>query len=238
MQWHIGTSGYHYDDWKGAFYPEKMKKADWLPFYAEHFNTVEINNTFYGTPSPKTLNRWYESTPSDFEFTVKGNRYVTHIKRLLDPKQGVNNMYKTIEPLKEKTRCILWQLPASIKYNHDRLVRFADACSRQYVNVIEFRDPSWFTDEVMDILRKEELTFCMISAPDNLPETATTTTDTAYLRFHGKKEWYRHLYSEKEILHWVRKVSGTRAKEVYVYFNNDYETHAITNARQLRQMVS
>lgn len=231
MKWHTGTSGFHYDDWKELFYPIEVKKKDWLSYYATHFETVEINNTFYGTPSEKTVQGWYDKTPDEFLFTIKGNRYVTHINRLKDPEEGVSNVYHSIEPLREKVGCVLWQLPGSLTIDCHRLRKFAAACSHAYTNVVEFRDPSWYTDEVLAILEAHKLTYCMISAPDNLPELATATSEVGYLRFHGKKEWYRYAYSEKELLHWIRKVSGTRVNEAYVYFNNDYEANAIKNAR-------
>jgi uncharacterized protein YecE (DUF72 family) len=233
MEWHIGTSGYYYKDWKEKFYPSGMKKENWLPYYAKFFKTVEINNTFYGTPSVKTLERWYEITPSGFQFTVKGNRFVTHVKRLNHIEESIHSFYQAITPLKEKIRCVLWQLPASLHYQKDRLINFARACSNNYVNVLEFRHTSWFQNEVMDILKKYNLTLCLISAPDNLPELTTTTSKVTYLRFHGKTDWYNYIYSLEELRHWKLQIEKTPANEAYVYFNNDYNANAITNAQQL-----
>ncbi len=238
MKWHIGTSGYYYNHWKELFYPKKLKKENWLPFYARHFSTVEINNTFYGVPSVKTLNRWYETTPPSFLFTIKGNRYVTHVKRLLDPAEGMRSVYETIEPLKEKVRCVLWQLPGSLAYNKERLMAFAQACSHQYENVIEFRHTSWFTKDVFEILRKKKIAFCAVSAPGELPDLATKTTKIAYIRFHGHSNWYQDLYSENELRQWVFKISGTGAEEVFAYFNNDHQAHAIQNAQDIQRITA
>lgn len=238
MKYYIGTSGFHYDDWKGEFYPEDLPQKEWLSYYAERFNTVEINNSFYKVPSRDTLRHWKDQTPVSFRFTMKGSRYVTHMKKLKDPKDGMNNFYKAIEPLQEKTKCVLWQLPGNLHYHPEKLEEMGKYASRDYLNVVEFRHDSWFNDECMEILEKNKLAYCMISAPDNLPELATKTMNTAYLRFHGKKEWYRHLYTKKDLQKWLQKLGGVKPEEVYVYFNNDYEANAIKNARQLQEMTS
>ncbi len=200
MNFHIGTSGFYYDDWKKIFYPEDLKKKDWLSYYAEHFKTVEINNTFYNIPKKTSFEKWYADTPPDFKFTLKGNRYTTHIKKMHDVKDSMKTFYDAITPLAEKTSCVLWQLPSSVHFDKDKLIAFGEACSNGYINVLEFRHASWFTEECLNILRKYHIAYCMISTPIDLPEWALQTTDTAYLRFHGKdpKNWYKYDYSDKE----------------------------------------
>src|SRR6056297_4247126 len=111
---YIGCSGYHYDDWHGPFYPEGMKKEEWLSFYAEKFNSVEINNSFYNIPEKSTLKSWKEQTPEHFRFTLKGSRYITHMKKLKDPETHVKRFLEGIEPLADKIGCILWQLPGNL----------------------------------------------------------------------------------------------------------------------------
>lgn len=239
MTSYIGTSGFYYDDWKGAFYPEVLKKNEWLPYYAREFRTVEINNTFYHTPRKSSFEKWYKDTPYNFKFTLKGSRYVTHQKKLNDPQEGTGNFYKAISPLAEKTDCILWQLPGNFHFDKEKLENFAKACSKDYVNVMEFRHTSWFTQECYDILDKYKLAFCMISAPGNLPETVLQTCRTAYLRFHGKdaKNRYHYHYSKKELETWANRLKKLNPQRVFIYFNNDYDTNAIDNARTLKELL-
>lgn len=240
MNTFIGCSGFHYEHWEGSFYPEELSKSEWLPYYAEHFNTVEINNSFYNLPEREDVTHWYEQTPDDFRFTMKGSRYVTHMKKLVDDedtREGVKTFYDTAETLKEKLGSILWQLPGNQHRDDDKLETFCSTLSSDFTNVMEFRHPSWFTEEVLDILSNHQVSYCIISAPGDLPEVAHTTTDTAYLRFHGKEEWYRYLYSEKEMKQWAQKVQKLEAETAYLYFNNDAETNAIENARQIKEKL-
>ena len=236
MEKRIGCSGYHYDDWKGDFYPKDLPKKKWIEYYAEHFDTVELNNTFYNLPEKKTFKNWYDRTPDNFEFTVKGSRYITHMKKLKDVKTSVDDFYDAISPLQEKTGCILWQLPGNLHKNTGKLKQFCQWLSKSYKNVIEFRHNSWFDEEVYDILRKYKVIFCMISAPGDLEENTLNTTDTSYLRFHGKKEWYKYLYTEKELKSWKDRIESQDISGLYIYFNNDYDANSIKNARQIKEM--
>ena len=240
MKSYVGTSGYYYKDWKGTFYPEGLAQKDWLSYYAKQFKTVEINNSFYKTPTKKTFEAWKEATPDDFKFTLKGSRYVTHLKKLNDPKEGVYSFYEAIEPLSEKTDCVLWQLPPFLHFDAEKLKKFAAACSSEYANVMEFRHHSWFNEECYDILRSKKLSICMLSTSDDLPEETLQTGQVAYLRFHGKdkNQRYRYLYSQQELKDWARKVTSLNPNRIYIYFNNDYNANAITNGRQLVEMLS
>lgn len=236
---YIGTSGFYYNDWKDTFYPEDLAKKDWLPFYSKHFETVEINNTFYNTPQKSTFEKWRENTPVNFRFTLKGSRYVTHIKKLSEPKEGVTNFYKAIEPLTEKTDCVLWQLPPNLHFNAQKLKGFASSCSSNYANIMEFRHRSWFTDECYDILREYQLGVSMLSTSDDFPEEIMHTGHTAYLRFHGKdkKQRYRYLYSKEELQQWAERIKSLNPHRIFIYFNNDFEGNAIKNARQMKEML-
>lgn len=237
MEKYIGCSGFHYKDWKGDFYPEKLPKSKWLEYYAERFNTVEINNTFYGTPSEKTFKNWHDSTPDEFRFTVKGNRYITHLKKMKDVKNQVAEFYQTISPLQQKVECVLWQLPGNQHKDTEKLSAFCQWLEPSFVNVIEFRHNSWFCDEVYDILRSNTVSFCMISAPGELKEDVEATTDSAYIRFHGKEEWYKYLYTENEIKQWTEKIKNLDISTLYVYFNNDYGGNSITNAMKFKELT-
>ncbi len=236
---HIGCSGFSYKDWKGKFYPEDLAQKKWLEFYAKEFNCVELNNTFYHTPKDSTLEKWHQETPENFRFAVKGSRYVTHTKRLLDPAETVKKVYDSSGLLKDKLGCILWQLPPSMDKDLDRLEPFIKACDNNFTNVIEFRHESWFCEEVYDILREHNISLCLISAPGDLPAVQEKTTDTVYLRFHGKSEkhWYQYDYSDKELKEWAGKIKALDPRQFYAFFNNDYRANAVKNARRFREIV-
>ncbi|HWK53580.1 MAG TPA: DUF72 domain-containing protein [Hyphomicrobiales bacterium] len=234
----IGCSGFFYTDWKGAFYPAELPQREWLRYYAESFDTVEINNSFYGMPSDAMVRGWYGKTPRDFRFTLKGSRYLTHLKRLREPHEPVTRFYAMADGLKEKLACVLWQLPRNLALDLDRLQTFCAELQPRYRNVIEFRHRSWWESQaVRDILRHHEVAFCSISAPAGLPDELVETADFAYLRFHGVTQWYRYHYSEDELRQWARRIRSLQAAEVFIYFNNDYDVHAVNNGRTLRQLL-
>lgn len=235
-----GCSGYHYDDWKELFYPKELTTGEWLPYYAKHFKTVEINNSFYRMPKKKTLQKWYGQVPGNFRFTMKGSRYITHRKKLVDDEKvrdGVKNFYEVVEVLGGKLGCILWQLPGNLHRNDEKLDTFCSRLSTNFKNVMEFRHTSWFTEPVMEILSKHGVSYCMISAPNDLPEEIMTTTDTGYVRFHGKEEWYRYDYSDEELQDWSAQLQSLSAKRVYLYFNNDAHAHAVKNGQKMRELL-
>ncbi|MFW5821569.1 MAG: DUF72 domain-containing protein [Bacteroidota bacterium] len=237
MAYYIGCSGYHYNDWRGKFYPEDLKKEEWLEYYTEHFNTVEINNTFYQIPEKKTLKEWMKTTPKDFRFAVKGSRYITHMKKLKDPEEHLDNFYEGIEALMDKTEIILWQLPGNLHKNKEKIENFCDLLNKDFKNVIEFRHKSWFDEEIYELLAKYDVISCSLSAPDDLPEELEDRTGTSYLRFHGKKEWYDYNYSKRELEKWSKKIEDSEAKDHYVYFNNDHEAHSAENAQTLKELL-
>jgi uncharacterized protein YecE (DUF72 family) len=237
MNLFIGCSGFHYRDWAGKFYPEQLPKKEWLEYYAGHFNTVEINNTFYKMPEEKTLLNWKSKTPADFKFTIKANRFFTHQKKLNTDdifRERYYSFIDTVSKLGEKLGCILWQLPANQGFDPGKLDRFCRLSDKNFSHVIEFRHLSWFEKETYDILREHGIGFCMLSAPKPLPEEVTATSATAYLRYHGKTNWYNYHYSESELDVWVQKLQNLQgAAELYIYFNNDHQAWAVENARYL-----
>lgn len=234
----FGCSGFHYDDWKDKFYPDDLPKKRWLEYYAEHFKTVEINNTFYHLPSDKTFRDWHERTPGNFRFTLKGSRYVTHVKKLNDPDEPVKNFYAKADLLKGKLGCILWQLPGKLKKNEGKIENFCKALDSGYHNAIEFRDKSWFTEEIYDILKHHKVAFCMVSAPGDLPESAVKTSGTVYLRFHGKRSWYDCDYTDEELRSWAKKLESLKSDRAYAYFNNDQHANAVKNCKRFTELVS
>ncbi len=231
----VGTSGYVYDHWRQRFYPEKLSKAKWLEFYATHFSTVELNNTFYRLPSEAALTNWHDSSPADFIFAVKVSRFITHIKRLKDAEEPVETFLSRARILGEKLVPLLYQLPPNMHRNDERLESFLSLLPRGMDHTVEFRHQSWLEDEVFAILHKYNVGFCVFDMPDiSCPLVATA--DFAYIRFHGSAGLYRSCYSDEELADWAQKLSGlaTKLKAVYIYFNNDAEAFAVKNAKTLR----
>ncbi|MBK6266459.1 DUF72 domain-containing protein [Marivirga sp. S37H4] len=238
MQTYIGCSGFHYNDWRGKFYPENLPRKEWLAYYAHHFNSVEINTTFYGLPKEATLKNWYDQVSGNFKFTLKGSRFITHIKKMTKPEESLSNFYYSIETLGGKLGCILWQLPGYIHKDMEKLGKFCQALSTDYNNVIEFRHNSWFDEEVYEVLKKYNVSFCMLSAPDDLRNDRVNTTNKAYLRFHGTEQWYSGLYSEEELKNWAKSLQEMKdLQSSYIYFNNDQKARAPENARMMQELM-
>ena len=237
MKNYTGCSGFNYDDWKGKFYPEDVPRNRWLEYYAEKFDTVEINSSFYRLPSEKTLKNWYGRVPDDFRFTLKGSRYVTHQKKLNQAGEAVKKFYERAGLLQEKLACILWQLPGNQHKDIDKLEDFCSVMSGEFLNVLEFRHNSWYDEKVYEVMNQFGVAFCIISAPDGLSEEAVKTTDHVYMRFHGRHTWYNYLYNHDELKDWARKLKNLNPGRIYAYFNNDYQAYAPGNAREFQEMI-
>ncbi len=234
-EYFIGTSGWHYDHWRRRFYPEKLPKADWLEFYARHFTTVELNNSFYRLPSEKAFANWHDSSTAGFTFAVKVSRFITHIKRLNNAGEAVANFISRAKILGGKLGPLLYQLPPSLHRNDALLESFLFALPVGMEHVIEFRHQSWLEDEVFAILRRHNIGLCVFDMP-SLTCPLLATADFAYIRFHGSDRLYSSGYSDEELADWAGRMAqlapGLRA--VYVYFNNDIEGFAVSNALTLR----
>ena len=224
----LGCSGFYYNHWKGPFYPEKLAKAKWLQYYAQNFNTLEVNNTFYRFPSEKMLKAWYQKTPENFRFTLKANRAITHSRKFHNTEQLLANFYKLAYLLQEKLLCVLFQLPPFVHKNLELLETIVDQVDFKITNVVEFRHESWWDSEVYDFMKKKGLVFCAVSASE-LPETLVKTGSAIYIRFHGKDGWYHHFYPEKELKEWADKIRRQNAQRVFCYFNNDVNANAVKN---------
>jgi uncharacterized protein YecE (DUF72 family) len=233
---HLGTSGWSYSDWRGKFYPEEMAQREWLPYYAQHFSTVEINMTFYRFPRPETLRGWLDKTPPGFALTLKANRQITHLKKIKGVKSQVRYFYFLADSLRERLGCILFQLPPSLTFDLDLLKDFLLTLSPQYKNVIEFRHESWYREEVYELLRAHNVIFCVVSAPE-LPDHIVETSEISYFRFHGRIGWYKYNYSDEELEKWSEAIKKTKAKECYIYFNNDYQAYAVWNCKKLSKLL-
>ena len=234
----VGTSGWHYDDWKGRFYPQDTPKARWFEHYAEHFDTVEINNTFYHLPKQKTFENWYERAPDGFLYTVKANRYITHIKRLKDAHEALDRFLEAAGVLRERLGPILYQLPPSMHKDPERLRAFLKLLPRRQIVVFEFRHESWYADETYELLNKFGAGFCVHDMPGT-PSPRVVTGNIIYLRFHGTTGRYRGNYRAVALEKWVQwveqNITGMRA--VFAYFNNDYNAYAVNNAKMLREQL-
>ena len=238
LHYHIGTSGWHYEHWRGRFYPEKLTKAEWLEFYASHFTTVELNNSFYRLPSEAAFTTWYNSSPANFTFAVKVSRFITHIKRLKNSEEAVENFISRAKILEEKLGPLLYQLPPNMHRNDEVLESFLSNLPRGMKHVLEFRHQSWLEEKVFEILRKYNIGLCVFDMP-SFTCPLEMTADFAYIRFHGSGELYSSCYSDKELADWAKRLTNLdiNLKAVYIYFNNDAEAFAVRNAMTLRDYL-
>jgi len=238
-QIYIGCSGFSYDHWKGAFYPEGMPKTRWLAYYCTIFSSVELNVTFYRLPKPETFAKWHAQTPADFNFCIKGSRYITHVKRLKDPAEHLERFFDAALNLKEKLKVVLWQFPPSFAINMERLTEFMQLLSKYDLkNTLEFRNRSWLTEDMYDLCRQHHVGLCMADWPEYLEELPLTS-DFVYIRRHGRSGDYAGCYTNQELEKdavRIRKYLG-EGREVFMYFNNDAFGFAPQNAQELLKIL-
>ena len=229
----IGCSGWNYDHWRhGVFYPERLPASRWLRFYAEWFDTVELNNTFYRLPRTTAAERWAAETPNDFVFAVKVSRYITHVKRLRDAGEHLPLLLERIEPLRAKLGPLLWQLPPTFRRDDDRLAEALDAFPRELRHAIEFRHESWFVPDVLALLRERNVALVVAG------RVTEPTADFAYVRFHHGERGRRGNYSDAELDEWAEWIAAwSDRRDVYAYFNNDWEGFAPRNALGLKERL-
>jgi len=234
LQYYIGTSGWHYDHWRHLFYPDKLTRAKWLEFYARHFTTVELNNSFYRLPSEEAFANWRDSSPANFTFAVKVSRFITHIKRLKNSEEPVGTFLGRAKILKQKLGPLLYQLPPNMHRDDNRLESFLSILPPGLKHVLEFRHESWLDDGVFEVLRRHNVGLCVFDMP-GLTCPLVATAEFAYIRFHGSTGLYSSCYSDEELAEWARRLAGLapEVKEAYIYFNNDAETFAVRNAMTL-----
>jgi uncharacterized protein YecE (DUF72 family) len=231
----IGCSGWNYDSWRGRLYPEGLGKPRWLERYAEVFDTVEVNSTFYRLASRQAVARWAEQTPPGFLFAVKASRYLTHIKRLREMGDGVARFLEPLEPLVEagKLGPVLWQLPPNFGRD-DALLEDALGQLPQGRNTFEFRHPSWCAPEVFEILRRHGVANTIAHHKERPWQPREITADWAFVRFHWGERGRRGNYSRAEVEAWGEQIRRWRRRvEVFAYFNNDWEGFAVENAKLL-----
>jgi uncharacterized protein YecE (DUF72 family) len=235
----IGCSGWNYGHWRGRFYPEGLPESRWLEHYAQSFDTVEVNASFYRLPTRTSAEHWATSTPPDFVFAVKASRYLTHVKRLREVGKGVALLYERIEPLADagKLGPILWQLPENFHRDDDRL---ADALGELPPgrHAFEFRHASWFVREVEELLRARKVALVIGDHPKRPFQTLTRTADWMFARLHQGRGRDGN-YTPAQVREWADHVRGWRTKgDVYLYFNDDWNGHAVKEALRLKELVS
>jgi uncharacterized protein YecE (DUF72 family) len=236
---HVGCSGWNYDDWRGGLYPEGLGKPRWLRRYAECFETVEVNSTFYRLASRDAVARWVEQTPAHFVFAAKASRYLTHVRRLKQIEQGIERYYERIEPLVESGKLgpVVWQLPANF-HRDDDVLAGALALLPAGRHCFEFRHESWFTAPVYDLLGDHGAALVIGDHPKWPFQARELTTDWTLVRLHHGRRGRRGNYSPAEIDTWARRIAAWRSRaEVFVYFNNDWEGFAVRNALTLRERL-
>jgi uncharacterized protein YecE (DUF72 family) len=236
MDVRIGCSGYDYRHWQGRWYPPDLPRSRRFAFYAERFDTVEINASFYRFPTEAAVSRWLKQAPSGFAYSVKAPRLITHLKRFHDCQSLLDDFYGVLAGLGAYLGCVLFQLPPSLHFSEESLARLLVAMHPDFRNVIEFRHAGWWRPQVFEALRENKVGFCVVSAP-GLPDEMIATASDAYLRLHGDP-WYAQDYGEAELAAWAARIRGLDAPRTWVYFNNDHEAFAPANAAALRPILA
>jgi uncharacterized protein YecE (DUF72 family) len=238
---HIGCSGWNYKHWRERFYPKGLPASRWLEHYASVFDTVEVNATFYRLPKRETVEHWVEQTPDGFRFAVKASRYLTHIKRLRELPERLHRLLEPLEPLVAADKCapMLWQLPENFHRDDERLAGALEAMPADWRHAFEFRHPSWFVREVMELLRARGAALVIGDHPQRPFQTHELTADWTFVRLHHGSRGRRGNYSRTELESWKRRIAAWRRDaEVFVYANNDWEGFAIDNASWLRARLN
>jgi uncharacterized protein YecE (DUF72 family) len=230
----IGTSGWTYRHWKGDFYPEKLPQRRWLEYYTEHFSTVELNASFYHIPKASTARGWYERTPSDFRFTVKVSRLITHVRKLSGCEETVEWFFRELEPMRDRIAAFLFQLPPSFLPQPESLKSFLSLLPQNNRYVFELRNPEGYSGAVPELLERFGIAFCIHDLQGR--ETPhLITSSPVYIRFHGTGGRYSGSYSEAELDKWASRIQSwsDEGREVLAYFNNDIGGFTVRNAKTL-----
>jgi uncharacterized protein YecE (DUF72 family) len=234
----IGTSGWHYPHWRGPFYPEKLPASKMLAFYTQHFDTVELNNTFYRLPQEKGLEAWRATTPDGFLFAAKGSRYLTHMKKLKDPGPGIEKFFERIDPLGKKLGPIVFQLPPWWDVDSGRLQEFLETLPPRHRYAFELRNPTWHSQEIYRVLRRCRAAFCIFEIA-GFRSGFEITADFTYVRLHGPGDAYQGSYPPKTLKAWADRIREWQRelREIYVYFDNDQAGYAVENALALKRLL-
>lgn len=238
IRWHIGCSGFHYKHWKEVFYPEGLAQTKWFTFYAEHFSALELNATFYRTPTPKSLANWYTISPDGFDFAVKAPRTITHYRKFNDVHDVITRFYDLVQSgLQEKLAAVLFQLHPNYAYTKAHLDAMLNSLSPDFNNVVEFRHPSWWNEEVYQAFGERNIVFCGISHP-TFPNDVISNSPSLYYRFHGAENLYSSEYSSNELVSFIKSVDEQDISDAFIFFNNDIGGASIRNATELKKLIS
>lgn len=232
----IGTSGWIYAHWQGRFYPEDLPKAKWLEYYAQEFDTVELNASFYRLPRETTFKNWFKRTPEGFLWALKASRYITHIKRLSEINGALQRFYDRSVHLGSKLGPLLFQLPPSLPYDTRLAQTFLAQLNPSFRHAIEVRHPSWLNREFFRELQDYNTALCISDTAGRYPYWEETTADFVYIRLHGSRKLYASEYTPEELEMWAEKITGW-GRETFLYFDNDLEGYAVRNARRLKKII-
>jgi uncharacterized protein YecE (DUF72 family) len=238
-QYLVGTSGWTYDDWKGSYYPQDLAKSRWFDYYATQFSTVEVNATFYRAFADSTYQKWRTRPPAGFSYVLKVPRLITHQKYLLNSENEIHEFWRSVSLLEDKLGLVLLQVAPQTPYDPNLLRQTIMTFGEPGRVAVEFRSPEWMNVEIRALLMECGATFVSPDSPGQHP-VDWVTSQTGYIRLHGRGRWYTYDYSPAE-LHEIaglaRHMSANGAKKVYIFFNNDYQAHAPKNALALMDIL-
>lgn len=234
----IGTSGWHYGDWWGPFYPEKLRKKDALSFYVTRFDAAELNAPFYRTPTLEAVRNWAESTPDDFRFAWKASRFITHFRRLLVNEESMALLKSRLDQLGYKLGPVLFQLPPQMKEDRERLANFISRLPPGIRACFEFRHDSWYDPSVLSLLSDHDAALCL-SDHAAAPAPREATASWVYVRNHGPSGRYYGNYTPEALDSWAQDMRRWRdeGRDVWCFFDNDVKSAAPADAAQLKQML-
>jgi len=233
----VGTSGWNYYHWQDIFYPKDLSQNKWLEYYANFFNSVELNVTFYRSVRERTFQNWYKRTPKKFYFVAKGPRFITHIKRLKITRGSLDLFINSAVNLKEKLIAILWQLPPGFKKDLKRLETFLKLLKKTKIRqAFEFRSDTWFDRSTYSLLERYNACLC-IAQSGRFPCIKEITADFIYLRFHGNESLYSSDYSDKDLKEWATFAKQFKDKDIFAFFNNDAQGYALKNSLKFRELL-
>lgn len=235
----IGTSGWHYAHWRGPFYPCRLNSAELLTYYAAHFDCVEVNSSFYRLPTQDTVAQWLSQVPPRFSFSLKASRYITHMKKLKDAAEPLSAFVRIADLFGDQLGTVLFQLPPRWKVNTERLAMFLALLPGDRHFAFEFRDPSWHTQAVAQLLREHGVAFCQFDL-NGFTSAPIVTGDRVYVRLHGPEHAYSGSYTKAMLQAWADRLQAwqVQGRDVLVFFDNDQGGQAVRDARRLRELVS
>jgi uncharacterized protein YecE (DUF72 family) len=231
MKFHVGTSGYSYKEWKGKFYPKEFSAEQMLPYYAGHFSSVEINNTFYRMPQVSVLKSWAVQVPPNFNFAFKAPQRITHFQRLKNARDSVAEFLKVIAVLKDRLGPVLFGLPPNFKKDLPRLAEFLRLLPEKMRFAFEFRHETWFDEEVFDLLRDRQAVYCVAHGEVTDEPPFVATADWGYLRLRKVK------YSDADLKGWIRKIRRQKWKDVFVFFKHEEKATGPKFASKFMEMI-